>query len=93
MLALERSQLALAYLFGSLASGCIIPYAGRLIDRLGTRIMTLSASLLLAVVLLIMIRSIILFIGVAMFRWRRQQWQLLSSVLVFSGCVLPARGY
>lgn len=37
-LRLSRDQLSLAYMFGTLLSGALLPYAGRLYDRFGARV-------------------------------------------------------
>lgn len=52
-LGLTRSQLSLAYMIGTLTSGFILPFSGRLLDFLGVRIMSLIVSLGLAASLLI----------------------------------------
>ncbi len=52
VLALSRRQLSLAYMFGTLASGLILPLAGSLTDRLGTRTVMALSSLGLGVGLL-----------------------------------------
>jgi MFS family permease len=41
---LSRVQLSTAYLFGTLISGFLLPAAGRVMDRIGTRIMIVAAS-------------------------------------------------
>lgn len=53
-LALSRSQLSLAYLVGTLASGLIIARAGRLYDRCGGRVLATASAAALAVVLVYM---------------------------------------
>ncbi len=44
-LGLSREQLSLAYMFGTLASGLLIPLAGTVLDRIGVRVMAVIASL------------------------------------------------
>ncbi len=51
-LGVSRGQLSLAYMFGTLISGMILPFAGRLIDRFGVRVVAMIASVGLAVSLL-----------------------------------------
>ncbi len=51
-LGLSREQLSRSYMFGTIISGMILPIAGRLIDRLGVRIMAIVASLGLGISLL-----------------------------------------
>ncbi len=48
-----RSRLATAYMIGTFASGLILPYAGKLLDRIGIRLMSVLSSVGLAVSLLI----------------------------------------
>lgn len=48
---LTRTQLAIAYFFGTVGSALILTHAGKLYDRYGARIMIVSASALLALVL------------------------------------------
>jgi MFS family permease len=51
-LGLTREQLTRAYMFGTLGSGLVLPYAGRLCDRFGVRIIAPAASLGMGLVLL-----------------------------------------
>lgn len=51
-LGLTRTQLSMAYLFGTLGSALILTRAGRWYDQLGGRIMMAAASLALALMLL-----------------------------------------
>ena len=51
-LGLTRQQVANAYMFGTLCSGCVIPLGGRLIDRFGARKIALLAGGLMSTVLL-----------------------------------------
>jgi len=53
---INRNNLSLAYLLGTLVSGLIITKAGKLYDRYGARIMTLIAGVMLGVVLLYLTR-------------------------------------
>lgn len=53
-LGLTRSELSLAYMIGTLTSGFLLPYAGRVLDVIGVRLMSIIASLGLAVSLLVM---------------------------------------
>ncbi len=45
---LTRSELSFAYLVGTTTSAALLPYAGRLFDRFGARVMLITASLALA---------------------------------------------
>ncbi len=47
---LSRTQLSVAYLFGTIGSAVLLTRAGRLYDRLGARVMLVSSSLLLGLV-------------------------------------------
>ena len=49
---LTRTQLAVAYFFGTVGSALILTHAGKLYDRFGARVMVVASSLLLCVVLL-----------------------------------------
>ena len=42
---MSRENLSLAYMFGTLASGLLIPLAGTILDRIGVRVMAVIASL------------------------------------------------
>lgn len=52
-LGVTRNQLSLAYLIGTVTSGLILPYAGKLLDRIGVRLMSVFASLGLGVSLIL----------------------------------------
>jgi MFS transporter, OFA family, oxalate/formate antiporter len=41
---LTRTQISQSYLLGTLASACVLPYAGRLLDRIGARVMVVLAA-------------------------------------------------
>jgi len=56
-LGLTRGQLSTAYMCGTIGSACLMPYAGRLYDRLGSRVMAVVASVSLAIVLVVLSRS------------------------------------
>ncbi|MBN2553128.1 MAG: MFS transporter [Spirochaetales bacterium] len=51
-LGLERLQLSLAYLLGTLGSAALLSFAGRLYDRWGARILGTAAAVILGAVLL-----------------------------------------
>jgi len=53
-LGISRNQLSIAYMAGTIISGLILPFAGKLLDTIGVRFMSLFASLGLAISLLIM---------------------------------------
>ncbi len=57
-LGLSRNDLTLAYMFGTLASSFILPYAGSLVDRLGARIMVVISSIGLSISLMIMSQTV-----------------------------------
>jgi len=44
-LGITRNELSLAYLLGTVASSLVLPYAGRLLDQIGARAMTVIASI------------------------------------------------
>ncbi|MBX2812024.1 MAG: MFS transporter [Myxococcales bacterium] len=48
---LSRIQLSSAYLTGTLISGLLLPYGGRLVDQLGTRVTAMGAALALSLTL------------------------------------------
>jgi len=56
-LGLTREQLSRAYMFGTLGSGFLIPYAGKLYDRFGVRVVAPAASVGLGMVLLLLSRA------------------------------------
>lgn len=74
---LTRNQLSMAYMWGTIGSACLMPYAGRLYDRLGSRVMAVVASLCLAVALLVLSRSD----------------ALAGSVATLFGLAAPTAGY
>jgi MFS transporter, OFA family, oxalate/formate antiporter len=53
-LGLTRTQLSSAYMMGTIASSLLLPWAGSLTDRLGTRVMVVISALGLGLSLLIM---------------------------------------
>ncbi len=50
---ITRHQLSLAYMIGTITSGLILPFAGKILDRIGVRFMSLFASIGLALSLLL----------------------------------------
>lgn len=52
VLDLTRSQLSMAYMFGTITSGLILPASGRLFDRVGARVMIVCACCILSFTLL-----------------------------------------
>jgi len=50
----ERSRLAAAYMVGTIASGFSLPYAGKLLDKIGVRFMSVFSSIGLGFSLLIL---------------------------------------
>jgi sugar phosphate permease len=53
-LAISRSNLSLAYLFGTVSSALLLPFAGRLFDRYGAKIVSALSSFLLGLVLILL---------------------------------------
>jgi MFS family permease len=53
-LGLTRDQLSTAYMFGTVGSAFLMPFAGRMYDRLGSRVMAVVASVCLAGALVIL---------------------------------------
>jgi MFS transporter, OFA family, oxalate/formate antiporter len=53
-LVISRSHLSLAYLFGTVASALFLPFAGRLFDRYGAKIVASLSSFLLGLVLILL---------------------------------------
>ena len=51
---LTREQLSRCYMFGTIISGLLLPFAGRLIDKLGTRVMSVVAAVGLGVSILLL---------------------------------------
>lgn len=51
---LSRKSLSLSYLVGTISSAMILPWAGRLLDRIGPRVMILVAALCLSAFLLLL---------------------------------------
>ncbi|MFO7975670.1 MAG: MFS transporter [Candidatus Hydrogenedentota bacterium] len=66
VLAMSRTQLSIAYMAGTVASAVLLPYAGRVYDRLGARTAAAAASLSLAAVLLLLSRADVLVNGIAL---------------------------
>lgn len=52
----NRNSLSLAYLFGTLGSGLLITYAGKLYDRHGARVMAFFSGVLLGIMLIYLTR-------------------------------------
>jgi MFS family permease len=53
-LAITRTQLSVAYMIGTITSGLFLPFAGRLLDRIGVRLMSVLSSMGLALGLLVL---------------------------------------
>jgi len=53
-LGVTRGQLSIAYMIGTITSGLILPFAGKLLDRIGVRFMSLFSSLGLGISLILM---------------------------------------
>jgi OFA family oxalate/formate antiporter-like MFS transporter len=54
---IDRDQLSMAYMFGTMASSFILTYAGKLYDKYGARWVGMVTSLLLAAVLVLLSQS------------------------------------
>lgn len=53
-LGVTRTQLSVAYMIGTITSGLLLPFAGKLLDRIGVRLMSILASMGLALSLLVL---------------------------------------
>jgi OFA family oxalate/formate antiporter-like MFS transporter len=53
-LSITRTQLSVAYMIGTIISGLLLPFAGKLLDRIGVRLMSVLASMGLALSLLVL---------------------------------------
>ena len=53
-LGVTRGHLSIAYMIGTIISGLILPFAGRLLDRIGVRLMSVFASLGLGISLILL---------------------------------------
>ena len=53
-LGVTRNQLSVAYMVGTIISGLILPFAGKLLDRIGVRFMSVFASVGLAISLILL---------------------------------------
>ena len=58
-LGLSRTQLSLAYLLGTVGSSLMLTRAGRWYDRLGGRVMTALASVILAMMLMFLMLKLL----------------------------------
>ena len=56
-LGVTRKELSLAYLVGTIVSGLILPYAGKLLDKVGVRVMSVISCLGLAGSLIVLANS------------------------------------
>ncbi|MCC5861559.1 MAG: MFS transporter [Gammaproteobacteria bacterium] len=64
-LGLSRVEISTAYLVGTLVSGLLIPWGGRLIDHWGARRMMVTAALAMGVSLIVLAASDVLSAGLA----------------------------
>ncbi len=81
---INRNNLSLAYLIGTVGSGVLITWAGKLYDRFGARAMAFIAALMLGLMLLFLTR-------VDSFSQSLSRWRGLSTAL--STFVLLAIGF
>lgn len=54
---IDRSRISLAYMVGTIGSALVLPFAGRFLDRVGARVMTVLASLGLGGAMLLLVAS------------------------------------
>lgn len=64
-LQIDRNNLSLAYLFGTLGSGLMITRAGKLYDRYGARVMAFIAGVMLGIMLLFLTRVDVIVAGIS----------------------------
>ena len=88
-LGVTRGQLSLAYMLGTVASGFMLPLAGRLLDKFGVRVMAIVASVGLAVGLVAMSRSdrIAQMVGTAL----PDKYLIYPAMIVITLCFLMVR--
>ncbi len=79
-LKISRNNLSLAYMIGTIASGFLITYSGKLYDRLGARLMAAGSGMMLGVMLLIFTRIDRVIVGVD--QWLPSVGYDLLAVLV-----------
>ncbi len=79
---LSRTQLSLAYMFGTILSSLLLPYAGTVIDRVGTRVMVVASALGLSA-------------SLYLFSWAghipRLVTQSVSTIALIAGCFFLIR--
>lgn len=56
-LEIDRTQLSLAYMFGTLSSALLLPYAGKILDKVGARVLAGLAAFGLGCFLIILAKS------------------------------------
>lgn len=83
VLELDRDQLSLAYMCGTIASSLLLTWAGKLYDRFGVKPLALVAAMGLAITLLLLSISDQLAIGLGGGFW--------MSFLVLAGCFVMLR--
>lgn len=83
VLELDRDQLSLAYMCGTIASSLLLTWAGKMYDRLGVKPLALVASAGLAITLLLLSISDQLALGLGGGFW--------MSFLVLAGCFVMLR--
>ncbi|MGC8550883.1 MAG: MFS transporter [Acidobacteriaceae bacterium] len=85
-LSISRTQLSIAYMLGTLASAILLPMVGRLLDRLGARILGVIASIGLALSLAFLANSPSLLSRItAQTRWNPEWVGLALAFVGFLG--------
>jgi MFS family permease len=77
---LSRTQISATYMLGTIASSLVLPFAGRLLDRLGARLMIVISCWGLGLSILI------LKLGADFSQWSQQHWPYLQTWLAL-GCL------
>lgn len=84
VLKLDRFQLAAAYAVGTIASSLLLPFAGQLQDRVGTRVMVIASSFGLGI-------SLVLFANCGRLAGAVDGGSIVPSMIVAFGCFLAIR--
>jgi len=87
---INRLELSLAYMCGTLTSAFLLPMAGRLMDKLGTRRMGAFASFFLALFLLLLSHSPLLVNKIETLTQWNHYWVALSMAFI---CFLGIRHF
>lgn len=87
---INRLELSLAYMCGTLASAFLLPMAGRLMDKIGTRKMGAFASFFLALFLLLLSQSPLLVDKIITLTQWNHYWVAISMAFI---CFLGIRHF